>query len=100
MPYIFIEDDAYDEESMGAPADVVERDEFSRVEEERDQYRNDRDAAVKRADELDAELRDTKDRYARHIITAAEIQKRTERDTRKDGRPQSFKELFEMRTSD
>ena len=100
MPYIFIEDDAYDAETMGDAADVVERSEFDGACAERDELRTQRDEAVARADDLDRELKDTRDRYARHVITAAEIKQRAEHDTKKDGRPQSFEELFANRTSD
>ena len=100
MPYVFIDEENYDEESMGGAADVVERAELDTVLTERDELRVQRDDAVARVDSLTNELNEVKDRYARHVISGAEIRQRAMVDTRKDSRPQSFDELFSQRTSD
>lgn len=98
MPYIFIEDENFDEESMGAPADVVTRDEFNTLAQDRDDLRTQRDEAVALADNLSAELKDARDRYARHVITNGEIMNRVKRDVIENGTAQSFEELFTDRT--
>lgn len=98
MPYIFIEDDVFDPESMGEAADVVTREEFSTVEQERDALRTERDEAVGMVDTLNAELKDARDRYARHVITNGEIVNRARKDVIENGTAQSFEELFSDRT--
>ena len=98
MPYIYIEDDVYDSESMGEAADVVTREEFSTVEQERDTLRTERDEAVGMVDTLNAELKDARDRYARHVITNGEIVNRARTDVMENGTAQSFEELFSDRT--
>lgn len=98
MPYVFIEDENFDEESMGAPADVVTREEFNTLEADRDDLRVQRDEAVALADNLSAELQDARDRYARHVITNGEIMNRVKKDVIENGTAQSFEELFTDRT--
>lgn len=98
MPYVFIEDENFDEESMGAPADVVTREEFNTLEQDRDDLRVQRDEAVALADNLSAELQDARDRYARHVITNGEIMNRVKKDVIENGTAQSFEELFTDRT--
>ena len=98
MPYVFIEDENFDEESMGAPADVVTRDEFNTLAQDRDDLRTQRDEAVALADNLSAELKDARDRYARHVITNGEIMNRVKDDVIENGTAQSFEELFTDRT--
>lgn len=98
MPYVFIEDENFDEESMGAPADVVTRDELNTLAQERDDLRTQRDEAVALADNLSAELQDARDRYARHVITNGEIMNRVKQDVIENGTAQSFEELFTDRT--
>lgn len=98
MPYVFIEDENFDEESMGAPADVVTRDEFNTLAQDRDDLRVQRDEAVALADNLSAELHAARDRYARHVITNGEIMNRVKQDVIENGTAQSFEELFTDRT--
>lgn len=97
MPYLFIEDENYDSETMGAPADVVERSELDAVIAERDEVRAERDAAAVSIETLTGELADLRDKYTRHIISGATVVKRAEEDAKKDSRPQSFEELFKLR---
>lgn len=98
MPYVFIDDENFDEESMGAPADVVTREDFNTLQQDRDDLRVQRDEAVALADNLSAELKDARDRYARHVITNGEIMNRVKRDVIENGTAQSFEELFTDRT--
>lgn len=98
MPYVFIDDENFDEESMGAPADVVTREDFSTLQQDRDDLRVQRDEAVALADNLSAELKDARDRYARHVITNGEIMNRVKQDVIENGTAQSFEELFTDRT--
>lgn len=98
MPYVFIDDENFDEESMGAPADVVTREDFSTLQQDRDDLRAQRDEAVALADNLSAELKDARDRYARHVITNGEIMNRVKQDVIENGTAQSFEELFTDRT--
>lgn len=98
MPYIFIADDVYDVDSMGEAADVVSRDEIIAIEQERDTLRSERDEAVGMVDTLNAELKDARDRYARHVITNGEIINRAKQDVMGNGTAQSFADLFEDRT--
>lgn len=94
MPYVFIDDENFDEESMGAPADVVTREDFNTLQQDRDDLRVQRDEAVALADNLSAELKDARDRYARHVITNGEIMNRVKQDVIENGTAQSFEELF------
>lgn len=98
MPYVFIDDENFDEESMGAPADVVTREDFSTLQQDRDDLRVQRDEAVALADNLSDELKDARDRYARHVITNGEIMNRVKQDVIENGTAQSFEELFTDRT--
>lgn len=98
MPYVFIDDENFDEESMGAPADVVTREDFNTLQQDRDDLRVQRDEAVALADNLSAEVKDARDRYARHVITNGEIMNRVKRDVIENGTAQSFEELFTDRT--
>lgn len=98
MPYVFIDDENFDEESMGAPADVVTQEDFNTLQQDRDDLRVQRDEAVALADNLSAELKDARDRYARHVITNGEIMNRVKQDVIENGTAQSFKELFTDRT--
>lgn len=98
MPYVFIDDENFDEESMGAPANVVTREDFNTLQQDRDDLRVQRDEAVALADNLSAELKDARDRYARHVITNGEIMNRVKRDVIENGTAQSFEELFSDRT--
>lgn len=98
MPYVFIDDENFDEESMGAPADVVTREDFNTLQQDRDDLRVQRDEAVALADSLSAELKDARDRYARHVITNGEIMSRVKQDVMENGTAQSFEELFTDRT--
>ena len=98
MPYVFIDDENFDEESMGAPADVVTREDFKTLQQDRDDLRVQRDEAVALADNLSAELKDARDRYARHVITNGEIMNRVKQDVIENGTAQSFEELFTDRT--
>lgn len=100
MPYFFIDDDNYDKETMGEPADVVSREEYDTLIAERDELRTERDGAAVRIGELSDELQNVKDSYAKHVITAAQIVERASVDTQKDGYAQSFEELFSKRTSE
>mgnify|MGYP001151737239 CR=1 FL=1 len=95
MPYVFIDDENFDEESMGAPADVVTREDFNTLQQDRDDLRV---QAVALADNLSAELKDARDRYARHVITNGEIMNRVKQDVIENGTAQSFEELFSDRT--
>ena len=97
MPYIFIADDVYDVDSMGEAADVVSRDEITAIEQECDTLRSERDEAVGMVDTLNAELKDARDRYARHVITNGEIINRAKQDVVENGTAQSFADLFEDR---
>lgn len=94
MPYVFIDDENFDEESMGAPADVVTREDFNTLQQDRDDLRAQRDEAVALADNLSAEVKDARDRYARHVITNGEIMNRVKQDVIENGTAQSFEELF------
>ena len=94
MPYVFIDDENFDEESMGTPADVVTREDFNTLQQDRDDLRVQRDEAVALADNLSAELKDARDRYARHVITNGEIMNRVKQDGIENGTAQSFEELF------
>lgn len=98
MPYVFIDDENFDEESMGAPADVVTREDFNTLQQDRDDLRVQRDEAVALADNLSAELKDARDRYARHVITNGEIMNQVKQDVIENGTAQSFEELFTDRT--
>ena len=98
MPYVFIDDENFDEESMGAPADVVTREDFNTLQQDRDDLRVQRDEAVALADNLSAEVKDARDRYARHVITNREIKNRVKQDVIENGTAQSFEELFTDRT--
>lgn len=98
MPYVFIDDENFDEESMGAPADVVTREDFNTLQQDRDDLRVQRDEAVALADNLSGELKDARDRYARHVITNGEIMNRVKQDVIENGTAQSFEELFTDRT--
>lgn len=98
MPYVFIDDENFDEESMGAPADVVTREDFNTLQQDRDDLCVQRDEAVALADNLSAELKDARDRYARHVITNGEIMNRVKQDVIENGTAQSFEELFTDRT--
>lgn len=98
MPYVFIDDENFDEESMGAPADVVTREDFNTLQQDRDDLRVQRDEAVALADNLSAELKDARDRYARRVITNGEIMNRVKQDVIENGTAQSFEELFTDRT--
>ena len=98
MPYVFIDDENFDEESMGAPADVVTREDFNTLQQDRDDLRVQRDEAVALADNLSAELKDARDRYARHVITNGEIMNCVKQDVIENGTAQSFEELFTDRT--
>lgn len=98
MPYVFIDDENFDEESMGAPADVVTREDFNTLQQDRDDLRVQRDEVVALADNLSAELKDARDRYARHVITNGEIMNRVKQDVIENGTAQSFEELFTDRT--
>ena len=98
MPYMFIEDDAWDAESMGDPADVVPRADYATLEADRDELRTQRDAAAERIGTLEQELKDSRDRYARHVITQGDIVHRTKKDVRENSTAQSFAQLFSNRT--
>lgn len=98
MPYVFIDDENFDEKSMGAPADVVTREDFNTLQQDRDDLRVQRDEAVALADNLSAELKDARDRYAHHVITNGEIMNRVKQDVIENGTAQSFEELFTDRT--
>lgn len=98
MPYVFIDDENFDEESMGAPADVVTREDFNALQQDRDDLCVQRDEAVALADNLSAELKDARARYARHVITNGEIMNRVKQDAIENGTAQSFEELFTDRT--
>ena len=98
MPYVFIDDENFDEESMGAPADVVTREDFNTLQQDRDDLRVQRDEAGALADTLSAEVKDARDRYARHVITNGEIMNRVKQDVIENGTAQSFEELFTDRT--
>lgn len=98
MPYIFVDDEHYDEDSMGAAADVVSRDDYSLLEKDRDELRTERDAAAERIGNLESELKESKDRYAKHVISAGAMVNRAKKDVIENGTAQSFKELFAQRT--
>ena len=98
MPYVFIDDENFDEESMGAPADVVTREDFNTLQQDRDDLCVQRDEAVALADNLSAELKDARDRYARHVITNGEIMNQVKQDVIENSTAQSFEELFTDRT--
>lgn len=100
MPYFFIDEDNYDKDTMGEPADVVTRDEYDKVTAERDELRTERDGAVASVDKLSEELQNVRDSYAKHVITAAGIVERASHDTQKDRNAQSYEELFSKRTSE
>lgn len=97
MPYIFVQDDMFDADTMEV-ADVVERSAYTQLEGERDALRGERDKAVETIDNLNNELKEANDRYATHVITAAQAVNRVKRDVFENSTSQSFKELFSKRT--
>lgn len=98
MPYYWLDDENMPEDVE--PADVVEREEFQKVADERDTLREQRDEAVNRLDRVSAELEEERDRYAKRFLKPGMIVERAKRDTQKDSTAQSFAELWSKRTED
>lgn len=94
MPYIYT-----DTEEEGVEyADVVSRADYDAVIEERDAYLGQRDEAIDRAEEAEAEAIRMKEKYANRFLTnAAQAKKDLGDDVKRDTGARSFKELFAER---
>lgn len=94
MPYIFKEilDEGEEE------AAVVGRDEFEAVIEERDRLMTQRDELVDRAEAAEAGWAAARNKYADAFLTSpARVKREQEDDVKRDGRPQTYDELWAAR---
>lgn len=74
MPYIMVDEipEGYE------PADVIGREEYDKVIEERDSYEKQRDDAIAKINDAEKEVRDAKAKYADYILSGSNQQKPSE----------------------
>ena len=91
MPYVF-----YDEVPEGMePSDVVERSEHESILESLRTAESMRDAAIKKAEELEKDLHEQKKKYAETFLSKPATNSLPAIEEPKHA-PQSFSELFKM----
>lgn len=96
MPYVMYDDDSMPEGAE--PADVVPREEYVRVVEERDELVTARDGLADQLSVTMADLEQSREKYANAVLTSAQRVKREQAaDVHRDGGPQTFAELFSRR---
>lgn len=94
MPYVFREE-LQDEE---VAADVVERDEYEKVIQERDMLMTQRDDAISRAETAEKGWEESRNKYADAFLTSpARVKREQSSDVKRDRLPQTFEELFQRR---
>lgn len=94
MPYIYKE--LLEEEEV--EADVVTREDYDAVLQERDQLITQRDDAISRAETAEAGWKEAKNKYADAFLTSpARVKQEQASDVKRDRLPQTFEELFSKR---
>lgn len=98
MAYMFIDDEAV-EDGMEV-ADVVDRSEYDAVITERDEVITERDEAIVRAESVESELKDLRNKYAKTFLSTPNSAKAQQKaDVLKDGKTptMSYSSLFSGR---
>lgn len=94
MPYVFKE--VLTDEDV--EADVVERQDYEAVIQERDQLMTQRDEAIGRAEIAEKGWEESRNKYADAFLTSpARVKKEQSSDVKRDRLPQTFNELFQRR---
>lgn len=96
MPYVLYEEGQVPEGME--PADVVPRGEYDALLAERDELVTDRDGLADQLSVTQEDLRVSREKYARAVLTSAQQAKAAQaRDVRRDSGPQTFAQLFARR---
>lgn len=94
MPYIFKEEI----EEGEVEAEVVSREEYDAVIQDRDELMVQRDAAIVRAEDAEKGWEEARNKYADAFLTSpARVKREQAADVKRDGQPTTYKELFSMR---
>ena len=94
MPFVFKE--VLEDEEV--EADVVTREDYDAVIQERDQLMTQRDEAIGRAEVAEAGWAESRNKYADAFLTSpARVKREQSSDVKRDRLPQTFDELFQRR---
>lgn len=94
MPYIYKEL----LEDGDLEADVVTREDYVAVIQDRDELIVQRDSAIERAETAERGWQEAKNKYADAFLTSpARVKKEQEADVKRDGTVTSFEQLFNMK---
>lgn len=94
MPYVFKET----LENEEVEADVVTREDYDAIIQERDQLMTQRDEAISRAETAEAGWAESRNKYADAFLTSpARVKEEQSKDVKRDRLPQTYQQLFERR---
>ena len=90
MPYIMVDEipEGYE------PADVIGREEYDKVIEERDSYEKQRDDAIAKINDAEKEVREAKAKYADYILSGSNQQQKQTESKKIEHGALSARELF------